>query len=245
MKIQNIFRLSLLSALLMLTGSVAVVSAQQSSSSHYQVNEVFFGTGGELKACSGNQYCSKQSAGELTVGNTKGDQYQAQAGFNTDRMPYIEVNVSKSLVDLGVVKPDTTGSNYAVFSVKSYLADGYVVQITGPAPTYDGRAIAALVTPTASSQGTEQFGINLRANTTPAVGSEPVQTPDDTFSFGTYAAGYDTANAFKYQSGDIIAQSSKSSGYTTYTISYIMNVSAVTPAGEYKALQSIVATAKF
>ncbi|MBP9761697.1 hypothetical protein KBD11_01360 [Candidatus Saccharibacteria bacterium] len=226
------------------------VTAQQSSSPSYKVNEVFFGTGGtdtclEWAQNAGKTYCAKQSIGELTIGNTQGGQFQAQAGFNTDRTPWIEVAVSKSSVDLGVVRTSTTGSDFASFSVKSYLASGYVVQIVGPTPTYDGYAIAGLAVPTASTQNTEQFGINLRLNTTPLIGAEPVQIPDSSFSFGTYGPGYGTVDNYKYVSGDVIAQSTKSSGYTNYTIAYIMNVGGLTPAGEYRADQSIVATATF
>jgi hypothetical protein len=244
MKIQTLFRISLVSIVLATSWSVTPVFAQQSSSSSYQVNEVFFGTGGELNACSGS-YCSKQSAGELTVGNTKGNQFQAQAGFNTDRTPWLEVDVTKAAVDLGVISPTSTGSDYASFSVKSYLAQGYVVQITGPAPTNASHEVTRLATPTAVNPGTEQFGLNLRDNTTPNIGAEPVQRPDATFSFGTYAAGYNTADQFKYAPDDVIAQSTKSSGYTDYTITYIMNVSAVTPGGTYTTDQSLVVTSTF
>ncbi len=220
---------------------------QACSSNQYGVGEVFFGTGGELEACStgGTGYCSKQAAGELTVGNTKSNTLQAQAGFNTDRTPWLEVAVSKWAVDLGTVTTTATGFDYASFTVKSYLASGYVVQVYGPTPTYGSHVITPLVTTTASSPGTEQFGLNLRDNSSPNVGVEPVQRPDNTFSFGTYENGYDTVNAFKYVSGGIIAQSASSSGYTDYTISYMMNVSEVTPAGTYTANQSIVVTSTF
>lgn len=60
--------------------------AAQSNSTHYSVDEVYFGTGGELNACSTN-YCSKQSAGETGVGATSSTNYKSQAGFNTDRTP--------------------------------------------------------------------------------------------------------------------------------------------------------------
>lgn len=227
--------------------SCATNPDQQSCSSGFGVSETFFGSGG-VDTCptvGGNQYCAKQSAGELTVGNTKGGQFQAQAGFNTDRTEWIELSLTKSTVDLGVVQTNTTGSDYASFTVKSYLSSGYVVQVVGAAPTYGTHAITALGSPTASNQGTEQFGMNLRDNSTPNVGVEPVQDPDSTFSFGTYASGYDVANSYKYASGDTIAESTKSSGYTNYTISYIMNISGVTPAGTYTTAQSLVATATF
>ena len=58
--------------------------AAQSNSSNYSVDEVFFGSGGELNACS-TSFCSKQAAGETTVGNTSSSNFQAQTGFNSNR----------------------------------------------------------------------------------------------------------------------------------------------------------------
>jgi hypothetical protein len=101
-------------------------------------------------------------------------------------------------------------------------------------------------TATTSSPGTEQFGINVVANTTPiSQGANPVQIPSSTFSFGLAAPGYDTPNNYKYNNGDTIAQSPKSTGETDYTISYLANISGVTPAGHYVMNQSLVATATF
>jgi hypothetical protein len=48
-----------------------------------------------------------------------------------------------------------------------------------------------------------------------------------------------------YRDGDAIAFSPKSSGDTRYTISYIFNISNVTPAGTYTMAQSLVATSTF
>ncbi|MBP7857685.1 MAG: hypothetical protein WAW63_02000 [Candidatus Saccharimonadales bacterium] len=221
--------------------------AQQSSSSTYQINEVFFGTGGELNSCSGS-YCSKQSAGELTVGNTKGTAYQAQAGFNTDRTPWIEVAIVGSpSVDLGVLDTASTKTGTVQFQVKSYLSSGYVVQIYGAPPTNSGHALTAM-TGVASSVGSEQFGMNLVANTSPSVGSNLTHDPDypsQPFSFGGVDAAYATANTFKYASADVIASSAQSSSYTLYTISYVANISPVTPGGAYTTSQSLVATATY
>ncbi len=223
----------------------------QTCSSSYGVSESFFGTGG-LDTCptqGGNAYCANMSAGELTVGNTQGTAFQAQAGFNTNRTEYLEVNVTKSAVDLGVIDPSSTGADTATFNVKSYPASGYVVQIYGTTPTYGGHAITAMAG-AASSVGTEQFGLNLVANTSPTVGADvtqdvDAQNPSLPFGFGAAATNYDTADTFRYSSGDTIASSTESSGYTYYTISYMMNVTNVTPAGTYIANQSVVVTSTF
>jgi hypothetical protein len=141
----------------------------------------------------------------------------------------------------------------ATFSVESYLASGYIVQTIGNPPASNGvtpHTLSALTSGGTSSPGTEQFGINLVANTigcgAPAnVGANPVQVPDSTFSFGAAAAGYNTCGSFKYNNGDTIAISSKSSGETDYTISYLFNINHSTPDGQYTFRQSIVATATF
>lgn len=222
---------------------------QQSCSSNYGVNEIFFGTGGNLSNCS-SSYCAKTSVGALGVGNTKSTNYQAQAGFNTDRTPYIELTVNNSDVNLGVLSISSTATATGTFSVKTYLAGGYIVQTASEPPTYNGHSLNALSSPTASSAGTEQFGINLVANTTtcgaPAnFGVNPVQVPSSTFSFGAVSSGYDTCGKFQYNKGDTIAYSNSSSGETDYTISYIENISASTLAGQYNFSQILVATSTY
>jgi hypothetical protein len=229
-----------------------LAQAQQSSSSNYQVNEVFFGTGGELNACS-SSYCSKQAAGETGVGNTSSTNYQAQGGFNTDRTPFIEFVVTAGSTDLGVLSTGNASVATGTFHVKTYLAGGYVVQTVSDPPTNTlptQPMLNALSTPSASSPGTEQFGINLVSNTVACgapttFGANPVQQPDSTYSFGTVASGYNTCGLFKYVKGDTVAQSTKSSGETDYTISYLFNISNVTAAGEYQFHHVLVATSTY
>jgi hypothetical protein len=231
--------------LLMLLAAPVVASAAQSSSSNYQVNEVFFGSGGELHACSTN-YCSKQSAGETAVGNTSSPNYQAQAGFNTNREPYIEFTVSNTTVNLGTLTPTTTRTANATFTVKAYLSHGYSVINASDPPQNDSYTMQALTTPTASSVGTEQFGINLVANTSPTTfGADPQYIPDNTFSYGQVSADYSSPNLYKYVKGDTVAQSVSSSSDTTFTISYIFNISNVTPGGAYSMNHVLVATATY
>ena len=240
---------TLLAAIAVLViGFAPLTFAQQSQSTNYQVNEVFFGTGGELESCS-TIYCSRQSAGEMGVGNTSSTNYSAQGGFNTDRDPFIAFIVTGGTTDLGVLTTASAATATATFSVKTYMSSGYVVQTVSDPPTNtlpNSPALTALSTPTASSPGTEQFGINLVANTSPTTfGANPIQVPDNTFSFGTVASGYNTANLFKYVKGDTIAQSTRSTGETDYTISYLYNISNVTSAGEYRLAHNLVATATY
>jgi hypothetical protein len=222
-----------------------IAHAQLSQSTHYGVDEVFFGSGGELNACSAT-YCSKQSAGELTVGNTSSATYQAQAGFNTTSAPYLQFIVNASNVNLGSLSSGTTYTTNGTFSVKAYLASGYVVQTAADPPLNGAHYLTPLASPTASNSNAEQFGINLVANTVPSsFGANPAQVPDTTFGFGQVSAGYNTANQYKYSKGDTVAYSTTSSGETDFTVSYIFNVSPITPGGVYTFNHILVATATY
>lgn len=232
----------------MSTGSVA--SALQSSSASYGIDETFFGSGGTLDDTCSSSYCAKQSLGETAVGASNSASYGIQAGNNTNRDNYIEFIVNPVNTNLGQLSTATTAYTSATFSVKSYLASGYTVVNASPGPVYASHTLANLPTQTASSAGTEQFGINLVANTTgcgaPAnYGAALVQQPDSTFGFGQIASGYNTCGLYQYNNGDTIAYSNSSSGETDYTISYIFNISSVTPAGEYIFHHNLVATSTY
>ncbi len=232
-------------AVLVTFGWTGAALAAQSSSSNFSVNEVFFGTGGSLHDCSAN-YCAKLSAGETGVGNTSSTNYQAQAGFNTDRTPFLEFKVNNTNVDVGVLTSTTTKTANATFSVKTYLSSGYMVKQTSPGPTNGSYTLAGLASPSSPAPGTEQFGINLVANTSPAsFGANPAQNPGTTFSYGQVAPGYNTPNKYKYVQNDTIATSDSSSGETDYTISYIFNVSNLTAGGTYTLNHVLVATATY
>jgi hypothetical protein len=235
----------LLGCLLAMLCVPAIALAQNSASSNYQVTETFFGAGGSLNACSTN-YCSKQSIGETAVGNTSSTNYQAQAGFNTDRQPYLQFDVSNTDVDLGSLSTTSTKTTTASFTVAAYLAHGYVVANASPPPSNNSYTMTAPSTATASVAGTEQFGINLVANTSPTTfGANPTFEPNSTYSFGEVNSDYDTSNLYSYVQGQVVALSSKSTSQTTYTISYIFNISNLTPGGVYTFHHVLVATATY
>src|SRR3981081_4655016 len=137
----------------------------QTCSTSYQLNETFFGNGGELNACS-SSYCSKQAVGETGVGNASSANYQARAGLNTDRIPSLTFIVNNTNTDLGTLTPGTTATTTATFSVKTYLASGYALTTWSNSPHNGSYNLQALSAPTASNSAAEQFGINLVANTT-------------------------------------------------------------------------------
>jgi len=52
-------------------------------------------------------------------------------------------------------------------------------------------------------------------------------------------------NKYTFNSGDIIASASKTSGPTLYTISFLANITNVTPGGRYAGNLTFVATGTF
>ncbi len=219
------------------------IASAQSTSTNYRVDEYYFGTGGELNACSSN-YCSKQSAGELAVGHTASANYQAQVGFNTSDVPVLEVAVNGD-VDFGLLDASTTATGTANVQVRTYLSSGYNMIIDGPAPTYAGHPLDAPSSPTAAQAGTEQFGINLVDNATPNIGDDVEQVPDSSFSFGLPTGDYSISDQFMYNDGDTVATSNSSSGQTNYTVSFIANMANNTPAGKYLTDLSVIVVAAF
>ena len=238
----------LLAGLLLLPA--LVLADPQSSSSSYNVSEVFFGSGGENNACSSN-YCSKQALGETAAGNTASNNYQAQAGFNTNRQPYIQFTVSNTNTDLGTLSATTTKTATATFSVRAYLSHGYSVINASDTPDNNGYHMQGITNAfgAASAVGSEQFGINLVANagssSYSAFGHDLEYVPDNTFSHGLVALDYNTPDVFKYVKGATVALSNQSSSATNYTVSYLFNVSNVTPGGTYLMRHVLVATATF
>lgn len=247
MKYTKIYLVSLAGLVLALCLLPSTVLAAQSSSTNYQVNEVFFGAGGDLQDCSAN-YCAKQSAGALAVGNASSQNYQMQAGFNTSDKPVLEVAVNGGIYDLGVLDASGAHATSASFTVRNYLSSNYVVRVSGHTPTEPsgGHVLSAATTPTTPTAGSEIFGINLRANTVPKmVGADPQQLPDSTFGYGYAAPGYNTANKYQFNDNDIVARSDKSSGETYYTMSIIAGASNQTAAGEYGGALSVIVIPTF
>lgn len=216
----------------------------QSCSDSYQVDQTFFGSGGQVEACS-SQYCSRQSLGELTIGETNSMNYRAYAGFNTTDEPYLEFVVTGANIDIGFLSTDQPTTTTGQFYVRAWQAHGYAIttQSDPPSNSAFGHQIAPLTTPGASVAGQEQFGINLVSNSSPSVGTNPSQIHD--FSFGAPAPGYGTSNTFTYNKGDTVASSTQSSGVTMYTVSYLYNISDSTPSGRYIFTHNLVATGTY
>ena len=213
------------------------ITAQALKSNNFQFDETSIGTSGPLNQSSTN-YGLSGATGDIGVGNSASENFQIDAGSKTDPDPVLAFAVENTEASFGVLSSTTPATTTAKFSVLNYSSHGYTVQIFGKSPTNDSHSIEALENPEMSQVGTEQFGINLVANTQPvSVGSNP---DNGLFGFGSIADDYKVPNYYKYKDGDIIAMAGKSSGITNYTITYLVNVAGLTPGGEYSSDQTLV-----
>lgn len=148
--------------------------------------------------------------------------------------------VNTSSVNFGTLSASSTSTGTATMDVTMRCSNsGYAVTLNGTTLTSGGDTITALASPAASSAGTEQFGVNLVTNTSPSLGANP------SGGSGTAATGYDTANNFKFVSGNTIAQTATYSAQSTFTISFIANISSITEPGAYVSTLTPICTATY
>lgn len=238
-----------------LTIFLPVTVTAQPASSNYKIEEYYFGTGGNVETNSTN-YQSRQSNGSLGVGNTSSSNYDSTAGFNTPSEPFLEMVVTGAEVTLGTLDSNNASSGAAQaggcncsFYVRTYLSSAYsVISMSQPPSSENNDIITAksVLGAPSTDPNVEEFGINLVDNTNPDIGANPVNQPDNTFADGRAAPGYDTPNNFKYAAGDVIASSPKTSGnqgvgLSEYTISYVLKIKNLTPAGVYSMRHELVA----
>ena len=225
---------------LLLYGFSGTATAQVLNSPNYSLPESYIGPGGSTDSSSPN-YQGRDSIGDITTGQSGSASYTAEGGSVTPDEPRLSVSMGASTVNFGSFSTSATSTATSTFTVLNYTSHGYGVYIIGNPPSNGSHILANMSSTGPSTVSVEQYGINLRANTSPATfGSDPVQVPSGTFSYGAVATGYNTVNNFRYIAGEKIAEATQSSGETDYTISFIVNTATDTPGGQYTGSQGLV-----
>lgn len=145
-----------------------------------------------------------------------------------------------SYIDFGPLGSTRAATGSSQLLIATNAANGYVVGISGNTLASGNDAINALSQPDVSRPGRAQFGINLRANTSPAIGA-------DTFGPGSGlpVTPYNIPNYYVFNSGDNIAGATSADDYRKYTVSYLVNVPADQPPGIYVSTVTYVASGNF
>lgn len=224
------------------SGTFVVNAEAPPASTNYRFDESSI-TGGGLIESNSSNFRSSSSLGDTAVGNSASANFQTESGSQTTDDPALTFIIEDGDATFNDFSATTASTATTSFSIINYTAYGYVVHIAGTAPSNGAHTIDPMTTTGSSLPGTEQFGINLVANTSPiSFGANP---DHGQFGFGSASTNYDTANMYRFVSGEAIASAPKTSGKTLYTVSYIVNVDTLTPGGQYSGNQTIIVTGTY
>ncbi|MES3006030.1 MAG: hypothetical protein V4664_03735 [Patescibacteria group bacterium] len=182
---------------------------------------------------------SGADTGSVTVNVLTNDQVAVTATVAQS----LTFSISDNTIEFGTLSAsaaqyadDSAGNSSEVEAhnliVGTNAANGYTMTINGSTLTSGANTIDAIGSSnTASSAGTEQFGIRMTA----------------TGGSGTVSAPY-ASSGFAFDSAalpDEVAAATGSSANTTYSARYLANIAAQTEAGAYSATLTYVAAANF
>lgn len=172
-------------------------------------------------------------------------------GVSGEVPPYLEFCVGVNIftlncnsatgdtIDFGEFSSQATSSATSQFMAVTNANFGYNVTLNGTTLTSGNNTIPAS-SGSPSSAGSSQFGLNLRANTVPTVGSDP-QGPGTS----TISPAYNQINNYRFNAGDTLVGAPSADNVHKFTVSYIVNVSSPQSAGNYAATMFYVCLANF
>jgi hypothetical protein len=177
-----------------------------------------------------------------------------QVVVSTTIDPYVTFTLTNNTVSL-ITSTDTnpnsanTGFNKAPANTNTIEAytnagSGYSITYYGDTLKTAGGAhsIDAMAVKAVSATNTEQFGLNLKLNTTPATGANKSGSGG-----GASEADYDTANQYKYVANTTtaLAAAAAATASNIFTVTYIVNVTQTTDAGVYSTTLTYICTGNF
>lgn len=145
-----------------------------------------------------------------------------------------------SYIDFGELSMNKTATGQTKLLIATNADYGYTIRVQGTTLTSGINVIPAISTRDVSRQGTGQFGMNLRANTTPSAGQEPTGS-----GVGQAATDYNVPNQYKFISGDVVAEHNHPDNLRMYTATYVVNVPKSQSPGVYVTTLTYIALATF
>lgn len=179
----------------------------------------------------------------------------ATVGLNAGSVPDCTTATSGTIAFNQLFSPSDTATATSQMAASTNAGTGYAITVNGPTLTSGSNTITALApvggTGGASIHGKSQFGLNLKANTSAVAASFPGNSAElapasnGSNYLGTANTGYDTADDFRFASGETVAKSAAGTDSQIYTASYIVNVPGNQPAGTYASTLTYICTATF
>lgn len=143
--------------------------------------------------------------------------------------------------NMGTLDSSQTLVAHSQMAVGTNATGGFAITTNGTPLSAGTHIIDSPTTPTPSQPGTNQFGINLVANTDPAIGNDP----EGVWANALPTSGYGESNKYMYVPGDVVASSPAVSLMKKFTVSYIVNSSPDLRAGVYSTTITYIASGRF
>jgi hypothetical protein len=143
--------------------------------------------------------------------------------------------------DMGLLNPTKTLSTTSQMVAGTNATGGFAITINGTTLEAGTHVIASPSTPTVSAPGNDQFGLNLRANSSPHTGLDPTGQSLN----AVVSADYDTSDKFMFKDGDVVASSPNVSLFRKFTTTYIVNSSDKLRAGVYTTTLTYICSGAF
>lgn len=157
----------------------------------------------------------------------------------------VEENCSRTsdnnFTDMGQLSHQSTLTARSQMAVGTNASGGFAITANGTPMSAGVNVIDSPDTPTESIRGTNQFGINLVANSSPSVGNDP----EGIWANAITAPDYSVPNHYKYVPGDVVAYSPSVTLMKKYTVSYITNSREDLRAGVYSTTITYIASGRF
>ena len=160
------------------------------------------------------------------------------AGISIDVFDCSSANTYQ--INFGEFNRSSTSTATSQMVVATNAASGFSITLSGNTLTSGNNVIPSSTSPRGSSIGASQFGLNLRANSSPGVGNEPAG-----IGTGVITADYTNPNQFAFENGDVLVSSASASDDHKFTVSYIVNVDGNQSPGVYATTMSYIALANF
>lgn len=143
--------------------------------------------------------------------------------------------------DMGELSSKSTLTAQSQMAVGTNATGGFAITANGIPMSAGTSVIDSPATPTESKPGEDQFGINLVANSSPAVGNDP----EGIWANAITSPDYGIPDHYKFVPGDVVAYSPNVSLMKKFTVSYIVNSSENLRAGVYTTTITYIASGRF
>ncbi|HEY0965348.1 MAG TPA: hypothetical protein VGE13_02610 [Candidatus Saccharimonadales bacterium] len=143
--------------------------------------------------------------------------------------------------EMGELSHKSTLTAQSQMAVGTNASGGFAITANGGSMSAGSSVIDNISAPSESKQGSNQFGINLVANSAPTVG----QNPEGIWANAVASPDYSIPDRYKYVPGDVIAYSPNVSLMKKFTVSYVVNSREDLRPGVYSTTITYIASGRF